>query len=159
MRELFEQFLKERRLLKNISPKTENYYRQALIAFERYSGESPDSLSSGKLNKWVVAMLEAGGKLVSCNTYISAMNAFFNWCFENEVTPKRFKADILKTQEKDFKTLSENQLHLIALQAGKPLGVAHPRHNVPSDWYWRENRRSSWALNGEREFRGCANHH
>ena len=77
MKDLFDQFLKERRLLKNISPKTENYYRQALIAFERYSGESLDSISTGKLNKWAVAMLEANVKPVSCNTYISAMNAFF----------------------------------------------------------------------------------
>jgi integrase/recombinase XerD len=114
MQSLFEQFLKERRLLKNISPKTENYYRQALIAFVRYSGESLDSLSSGKLNKWIVAMLEAEVKPVSCNTYISAMNAFFNWCFENEITPKRFKADILKIEEKGFKTLSESQLWQIA---------------------------------------------
>lgn len=114
MKDLFEQFLKERRLLKNISPKTESYYRQALIAFEKYSGESLDSLSSGKLNKWVVAMIEAGVKPVSCNTYISAMNAFFNWCAENEITPKRFKADILKIEAKSFKTLSEHQLLRIA---------------------------------------------
>lgn len=99
MRDLFEQFLKERRLLKNISPKTEHYYRQALIAFERYRGESLDSLLSGKLNKWVVAMLEAEVKPVSCNTYISAINAFFNWLHENEVIPKRLKADILKIEQ------------------------------------------------------------
>ncbi len=111
---LFEQFLKERRLLKNISPKTEKYYRQALIAYERYSGESLDSLSSGKLNKWVVAMLETDIKPVSCNTYISAMNAFFNWLLENEIIPKRLKADILKIEQKGFKTLSESQLWLIA---------------------------------------------
>lgn len=110
MRGLFDQFLKERRLLKNISSKTENYYRQALIAFERYSLESLDSLSNGKLNKWVTAMLEALIKLVSCNTYISAMNAFFNWCFENEVTPKRLKIDALKIEQKDTTTLSESQL-------------------------------------------------
>lgn len=114
MKDLFEQFLKERRLLKNISPKTETYYRQALIAFEKYSGEKLDSLSSGKLNKWVIAMLEAGVKPVSCNTYISAMNAFFNWLLENEVIPKRLKVDILKVEEKGFKTLSENQLWQIA---------------------------------------------
>ena len=124
MRELFDQFLKERRLLKNISPKTEQYYRQALIAFERYSGESLDSLSSGKLNKWTVAMLETGVRPVSCNTYISAMNAFFNWCAENDVTPKRFKAGILKIEEKGFKTLSENQL----------LQIAYYKPETPSEW-------------------------
>ncbi|MDX6695763.1 MAG: hypothetical protein QOF02_3366 [Blastocatellia bacterium] len=59
-------------------------------------------------------MLEAEVKPVSCNTYISAVNAFFNWCFENEVTPKRLKADILKIKEKGFKTLSESQLWQIA---------------------------------------------
>ena len=115
--ELFAEFLRERHYLKNISPKTERYYRQAWIAFQKHTGgeiTAPDGLSKGKLGKWVVSMREAEIKPVSCNTYISAMNAFFNWLYENEVTPKRMKAGLLRVEDKTFRTLTEPQLKIIA---------------------------------------------
>lgn len=131
---LFEEFIRERRLLKNITPKTENYYRQAWIAFEKYTNgeiKATEDLSAGKLSKWVVAMVEASVKPVSCNTYISALNVFLNWLHENEATRKRFKIDLLKVEEKVFRVLSDAQLKTIA--SYKPKNQSEGRtHTVAS---------------------------
>jgi site-specific recombinase XerD len=76
-------------------------------------------------------MREAGVKPVSCNTYISAMNAFLNWLSENEIMPNRLKIDLLKVKDDGFKTLSDNQVNLIVNY--KPKGDAEWRtHTILS---------------------------
>ena|SRR5215213_383170 len=65
---MFEQFVKERVYLKNVSKRTIDFYWDCFRSFERYGGE----LTKAGLNNYVVNMRKAGVKPVSCNTYISA---------------------------------------------------------------------------------------
>ena len=75
----FEQFVKERIYLKNVSPRTVDFYLDCRRSFERCRGE----LTMPGLNKYVIAMKEAGVKPVFCNTFISGINAYLRWRHEN----------------------------------------------------------------------------
>jgi hypothetical protein len=57
---LFAEFLRERKFLKNISPNTEKFYKQSWTAFNKYG--NLEELNKGTLDKWVMAMREAGIK-------------------------------------------------------------------------------------------------
>jgi integrase/recombinase XerD len=109
--ELFEQFLRERRYLKNITPKTEVYYRNSWDAYKRYA--KSEELTKALLTEWVVQMRKAGVKPVSCNTWISGINAFCNWLHENEHLPERLKLSKLKVEKAGRKTLDESVLRAI----------------------------------------------
>lgn len=95
---LFEEFLRERRLLRNIAKTTENYYKISFSAFRNYGG-ADEELSKTSLTKWVMRMREAGVKPKSCNTYITAINAFAHWLYENEVIPRRIDAQLIKLEK------------------------------------------------------------
>ncbi len=92
---LFIEFLRERRLLKNIAKTTENHYKQSWRAFVKHGGMDGD-LNTGLLNRWVMTMREAGINPKSCNTRISAINAFMHWLYDNELIPRRIGAQLLK---------------------------------------------------------------
>jgi integrase/recombinase XerD len=111
MEKLFELFLRERRYLKNITPKTEIYYRNSWGAYKRYTGS--EKLSKAQLTEWVVAMREKGLKPVTCNTWISGINAFCNWLYENEHLPERLKLSKLKVAKGGRKVLDESVLKAI----------------------------------------------
>jgi len=83
MFDAFAQFVKERIYLKNVSPRTVDFYRDCWRSFERYGGE----LTKAGLAKYVTAMREAGVKPVSCNTFISGINAYLRWLHEEHDKP------------------------------------------------------------------------
>ena len=74
---LFEQFLKERAYLKNVTPRTLVWYR---TAFKNYQAALADSASSlptkATMQQFVVALRDRGVRPITCNTNIAAMNAF-----------------------------------------------------------------------------------
>lgn len=110
---LFAEFLKERRYLKNISPNTERFYNQSWTAYKKY-GSLDVELSQGNLNKWVMAMREAEVKPKSCNTFISAINAFMHWLYDNEAIPRRIGAGLLKLPEPTPTALSDKTVQRLA---------------------------------------------
>jgi len=65
MDHLFQNFLREKLYLKNLSEKTRKLYREA---FRWFSGTD---LSKAGLNEFVVKMREGGLTPVSCNIYIT----------------------------------------------------------------------------------------
>ncbi len=105
---VFEQFVKERIYLKNVSHRTVDFYWDCWNSFKRYGGQ----LTKQGLNKYVVNMRKAGVKPVSCNTYISGMNAYFNWLHENGKC-KQLKIQKLKVEQTVVKSLSESTLRAI----------------------------------------------
>lgn len=107
---LFDEFLRERKYLKNISLNTEKFYRQAWTAFKKYSTKQ---LTQTDLNKWIVAMREAEIKPKSCNTFISAINAFIHWLFDSEVIEKRLTMKLIKLEETPVETATDKQLQEI----------------------------------------------
>ena len=69
----FDDFIRERRYLHNVSPKTIEWYRQSF----KWLGQFP--LTEDGVKQFVIAMREAGLKAISCNNRIRVANAYFRW--------------------------------------------------------------------------------
>lgn len=69
----FERFVQERKYLKNVSPRTIEWYEQSLawLTVEQPTAED--------LRELVVRMREAGLKARSCNWHIRAINGYLHW--------------------------------------------------------------------------------
>ncbi len=89
MEERFEEFLTERRHLRNVSPKTIVYYRCAFKSWAKHGGEP---------KQWVINLRQAGLSAISVNTYICAMNAYWRWLGNG------LHLDYLKEEEKVLST-------------------------------------------------------
>lgn len=63
----FEQFLIERRYLKNVTPDTIEWYETAFKAFQRALGTPSPEISQASLQQFVVSTRERGVKAISCN--------------------------------------------------------------------------------------------
>jgi site-specific recombinase XerD len=88
MTSLFENFLKERRYLKNITANTVKYYRQA---WKRYEETISSKISKANAINFVIGLREKVISPISCNTYISKLNAFFRWPYESNHVPEHIK--------------------------------------------------------------------
>jgi integrase/recombinase XerD len=107
---LFQQFVKERIYLKGVTKKTVIFYGNSWASFEKHhSGD----LSKQSLKDYVTAMRRAGIKPVSCNTYISCINAFLRWLHEEEHHSDLLKIQKLRVEKRVLKTFSEAQLRSI----------------------------------------------
>jgi len=112
--ELFAQFVKERKYLKNVTPKTVIYYHNSWDSFVRLvSIENADQLTRPILNEYVVRLRESGIKPVSCNTYISGINAFLNWLYENGHIVEHLAIKKLKVEQQVVKTLEEEAVKAV----------------------------------------------
>jgi len=69
----FEQFIRERQYLTNVSPATLEWYRNSL---KWLPSESP---SQAELNAVVMRMRDKGRKATGCNSVIRAVNAYLHW--------------------------------------------------------------------------------
>jgi integrase/recombinase XerD len=92
--QLFDQFLRERTYLKNVTPKTRIWYESAWKAFKTtqttVAADRPSSaplIARADLNQFVIALRERGVKPVSCNTWVRALNAFCRWLHEQGEVP------------------------------------------------------------------------
>jgi integrase/recombinase XerD len=79
----FEQFIKERQYLTNVTPSTIEWYRQSLAWL---SIESP---SDADLKSFVMRMREKGLKPSGCNCRIRAVNAYLKHGSCSERQPPR----------------------------------------------------------------------
>ena len=116
---LHERFIKEKRFLLGVTPKTERWYRQSWNAFVRSVG-LPEILDRFILNDFVIKLRESGVKPVSCNTYIGGMNSFLSWLWENNIINERLKIKELKEEQKIIPTYTEDQIK--ALVNWRPKG-------------------------------------
>jgi integrase/recombinase XerD len=91
---VIEEFIRERRYLKAVSPKTEMWYRHSFKAFEG----ATESLESAKTR--VVELRQRGVSAVSVNTYLRCLNAFWRW------QGKDWKIGRLKEEQKILATLT-----------------------------------------------------
>lgn len=66
---LFEQFVKEKTFLLNVTPKTLRWYRQSWNAITRNVG-TPETLDRFVLNEFVIKLKESGISATSVNAYI-----------------------------------------------------------------------------------------
>ena len=72
----FQQFIKERQYLSNVSPATISWYTHA---FKWLPNESP---TQPELNAVILQMRKKGLKPTGCNAAIRAINAYLHWCAE-----------------------------------------------------------------------------
>ena len=70
---MFEEFIREREYLQNVSHRTIEWYRES---FKWLAEPSP---SQADLNSFVIRMREAGLKASSCNNRIRAVNSYLKW--------------------------------------------------------------------------------
>ncbi len=73
MENRFEQFIRERQYLTNVTPATVEWYRQSLVWLKT---ESP---TDAELKSCVMRMREKGLKPSGCNCRIRAINAYLKW--------------------------------------------------------------------------------
>ena len=85
LNQLFEQFLRERVYIHNITPATREWYECAWKSFTTAQKTAPERapaaplISKADLQHFVVHLRERGVKPVTCNTWIRALNAFCRW--------------------------------------------------------------------------------
>ncbi|WP_321473905.1 site-specific integrase [uncultured Paludibaculum sp.] len=117
LKALYDNFLQERRFLKNCSPKTLRSYGQAWDAFESVlvQVEEADAVRPA-LKNGVVQLMDSGRlKPSSINVYLRAMNAFLRWAsVEEHLKPPVSGIPLLKAPVKVISTLNEAQVHQLA---------------------------------------------
>jgi integrase/recombinase XerD len=130
---LFEQFLRERTYLKNVSPKTRVWYETAWKTFLKTQApglasmpiEGAQPLTRQHLNAFVVALRDRGVRPVTCNTWLRALNAYCRWLHDEAVLREPTRLKPLKLEKRFVKTLDEASLR--AVLTFKPKGYAQWR--------------------------------
>jgi integrase/recombinase XerD len=127
METLFDQFLLERKYLKNISPRTEYSYRNAKNALLRlYEGpQTLAELSQAALNRWIISMRQKGLSVVGCNVYIRTVNAFLRWLFNNKSVETLLVIPRLKAEQRLVAAFSPEQIN--AFLSWRPNSFAQQR--------------------------------
>jgi integrase/recombinase XerD len=111
---LCDQFLKERRFLKNVTEPTLVWYR---VAFRNYQHLVPADAAplptKATLQQFVVALRERGICPVTCNTYIGAMNAFCAWLHAEGHARERVKLTKLRVERRLLTLLDDAQMRVL----------------------------------------------
>ncbi len=109
----FEQFIRERQYLHNVTPLTIEWYKNSLRLLPC---EAP---SQEQLNETIIQMREAGRKATGCNSVICAINAYLKW------SGSAHKVRQLKEPQFVLPTFTEAQVK--RLVAWKPKGKCQRR--------------------------------
>jgi len=104
----FDDFIKSRRYLKNVTPKTVEWYEGSFAAFQRF--HPSDEYSKQSLTAFVVALRDSGVSAVSCNTYCRAVNAYLRWLHEEGYANEVLRIPPLKTEKKVLATFNRAQV-------------------------------------------------
>jgi integrase/recombinase XerD len=118
MKELYEQFVRERRYLKNVTPKTEAWYWQSWDALASGLPEGDAAPSRAVWTDRVAALRDKGVSAVSVNTYARAINAFLKWAHDEGHVPARVRIPRLKEEKTILATLTP--AHVDRLLRWKP---------------------------------------
>lgn len=114
IREKFEQFIKEKRFLDNLSEKTIKSYKLAFSWFEKLDGD----FNKQALNNFVIGLRESGMNPGGCNVKIRSINSFLSWCYENGHNPENLRIKKLKSEQVVIKTFTD--AHIQAFISYKP---------------------------------------
>jgi integrase/recombinase XerD len=108
---LFQQFLTQRRYLKNVTPSTIEWYETAFKALQRSLGADPP-LTKASLQQFVVSLRQRDVKPISCNTYFKALNTFCLWLHEEGHLSERVALSPLKFEKRLIETLTDEQMKI-----------------------------------------------
>ena len=129
--QLFQQFLRERTYIQNVTPKTLDWYQSAWKAFTASEADAAERapstplISKADLQQFVARLRERGVKPVTCNTWLRALNAFCRWLHEQGELPALVK---LRPQRLEKRIIStHNEAILRAMLKFKPKDFAQWR--------------------------------
>ena len=97
LEQLFQQLLRERTYINNVTVSTREWYECAWNAFTAAQKDAPDRngtdalIRKTDLQPFIVHLRERGVKPVTCNTWLRAMNAFYRWLHDQDELPAPVK--------------------------------------------------------------------
>jgi integrase/recombinase XerD len=115
----FDQFLRERVYLHNITPKTRQFYETAWKAFVRSQASAPQRpsntpvLTRADLQHFVVHLRERGVKPVSCNCWLRGLNAFGKWLHTEGKIPDAVRVRPQKEEKRLLPLLNDGALRVL----------------------------------------------
>jgi integrase/recombinase XerD len=107
----FEQFIRSRQFLKNVTPKTLDWYATSFAALRRH--HPGEEFSKASLDDFVISLRESGVSPISCNTYCRAINAYLRWVHEEGYIDLLLRIPPLKCEQKILPTLSVEQVKAV----------------------------------------------
>jgi integrase/recombinase XerD len=108
MDELFNQFINERRYLRNLSEGTLHYYREV---YEFFKAKGFDG-SKQSLQAAVISFREKGTSIGAINTYIRGINVFLNW-LHTEHGHENLSLKKLRVEQRLFRSLTDAELRAV----------------------------------------------
>lgn len=111
MRKLYEQFVRERKYLKNVTPRTEAWYWQSWTALT--TALPQDATAPPPKAFWtdrVAELRDRGVSPVTVNTYARAINAFLKWAHDEGHVAVRVRIPRLKEEKLILATLTPTQV-------------------------------------------------
>lgn len=122
----FDQFLRERIYLRNVTVKTRDWYESAWKAFRASRPSSDDgTITRADLAQFVVHLRSRGVRPVSCNTWLRALNAFCRWLHEEGHASRLERLQPQRLEKRLIETLDERSLRVIL--TFRPSGFAQAR--------------------------------
>jgi integrase/recombinase XerD len=106
---MFEEFLREKEYLDNLSPRTLKYYGWVFARWNDLIGEEPDAEN---IKTFVIKVRESGVSAFTANSYIRGMNAYLSW----KGTGLKIKK--VKEPQKILTLFDEKQLRAIVAHKG-----------------------------------------
>ena len=116
MEDLYERFLREKRYLANVSPRTIDAYRWAHVAFAPAFESSP-LIDRAAMVEQIARLLERGLSPISVNAHLRALNVYARWLQEQGHAERIVRMPLLKEPQRIAPTFSDPQTRrLIAYQ-------------------------------------------
>ena len=111
MRDLFSQFVRDRRYLKGVSSRTEGWYWQSWNAFASVlQDRTPNQVSKAYFLSRIEAMRQQGVSAITINSYSRAINAFLRWLHEEGHSAAPVRIPRMKEEQKVIATLRAEQV-------------------------------------------------
>jgi integrase/recombinase XerD len=126
----FQQYIEDRKYIKNVSPRTLSWYSDVWKAFGPHL--EPVLASGGRLNDalraGVTSLLSKGIRPISVNSYLTGVRAYLNWLHAEQWLKEKPKVQLLKHEQKVIATFSPEQVQ--KLLGFKPRGTNQTRTYV-----------------------------
>src|SRR5882724_9548665 len=93
----FEESVREKRYLQNVSPRTVKFYRDCKAAWDRTVGGLP---TEEKMKEFVIKLLESGISPATVNGYLRGFNFYLTWLHENHKLLDKLRIKKIKEPER-----------------------------------------------------------
>jgi integrase/recombinase XerD len=109
---LYQQFIREKQYLLNVSDRTVEGYKWAWKAFAP-ALKGKELVTKADVLKRIAELKSKGLSTVSVNTYLRSVNAFCTWLFNEGHSPTHLRITRLKEEKKVLQTFSDAQVAIL----------------------------------------------